>query len=102
VGVVLFCYGARINWQVDVHLTRLRQQNAGYQIPIGGWFDAFGVSAPHYWGEMVQWMGFAFAANGSIAAVPLSLASNLLRCCHHVYQQLKVSVKHQAVIPYLW
>jgi hypothetical protein len=110
VGAVLFCYGARINWQVDAHLTRLRQQSAGYQIPVGGWFDAFGLSAPHYWGEMVQWMGFAVAANFSTAAVSFVIftASNLIPrgVAHHAWYRQhfgdKYPVQRKAVIPYIW
>jgi hypothetical protein len=110
VGVVLFLFGARINWQVDAHLTRLRQQSAGYQIPVGGWFDGFGVSAPHYWGEMVQWMGFAVAANFSTAAVSFVIftASNLIPrgVAHHAwYQQYfgdNYPMQRKAVIPYIW
>jgi hypothetical protein len=107
-GVVLFFYGARINWQVDAHLTRLRRQSVGYQIPVGGWFDL--VSAPHYGGEIVQWMGFAVAANASTAAVSFvvfTMANLIPRgVAHHAWYQQhfgdKYPVQRKAVIPYVW
>lgn len=109
-GVALFFYGTRINWQVDAHLTRLRQQSAGYQIPVGGWFDRLAVSAPHYWGEIVQWTGFAFAANDNTAAVSFVIftMANLIPrgvVQHAWYQQHfgeKYPIQRKAVIPYIW
>lgn len=106
-GVALFCYGVRINWQVDHHLSRLRQQGAGYQVPVTGWFEY--VSAPHYLGEILQWTGFAIAA-GNVAALSFCIftASNLIPrgVAHHAWYQQEFGDKYpsqrRAVIPYLW
>ena len=65
-GLVLFVTGYRINRWADRVLTRLRAPGeTGYKIPRGGLYEL--VSCPNYFGELLQWTGFALAA-GSLAA----------------------------------
>lgn len=60
VGVALFLTGFIVNLQADTILMRLRGPGeSGYKIPTGGLYRW--VSCPNYFGEMVEWCGFALA-----------------------------------------
>jgi steroid 5-alpha reductase family enzyme len=108
-GLALFGYGARLNWHTDRYLSRLRQRSKGYQIPVGGWFDW--ISAPHYFGEILQWTGFWIACgnrNKAAASFAIYTASNLIPrgVAHHVWYRQHFGDKYpsnrRAVIPFLW
>lgn len=58
-GALLFVVGAAINVRADTALLRLRREG-GYAIPRGGLFEL--VTSPNYFGELVEWTGFALAA----------------------------------------
>lgn len=61
VGVALFLVGFAINQQSDEILRTLRAPGEqGYKIPRGGLYRF--VSMPNYFGELVEWSGFALAA----------------------------------------
>ena len=61
VGVTLFAAGFVLNLHSDHVLRSLRAPGEmGYRIPFGGGFEY--VSAPNYLGEIVEWVGFALAA----------------------------------------
>lgn len=58
IGSILFITGVAINWQSDNLLIRLRKPGeTGYKIPHGGFFRW--VSFPNYFGEIIEWTGFA-------------------------------------------
>ena len=58
VGMALFIVGFAINIQSDNILINLRTPGeTAYKIPRGGFFRF--VSCPHYFGEMLEWAGFA-------------------------------------------
>lgn len=78
VGVVLFAAGYAINHQSDAILRNLRKPGeSGYKIPYGGLYRW--VSSPNYFGELVEWTGFALAAWTVPAAVFVFFtASNLV------------------------
>ena len=60
-GVALFLAGFAINLHADGVLRHLRRPGeSGYRIPHGGAFRW--VSAANYFGELVEWTGFALAA----------------------------------------
>jgi steroid 5-alpha reductase family enzyme len=60
-GVALFLVGFAINQHADEVLRKLRgPSEQGYKIPEGGLYRF--VSAPNYFGELVEWSGFALAA----------------------------------------
>jgi len=60
-GVALFLVGFGINQHADHVLRTLRAPGeSGYKIPQGGLYRF--VSAPNYFGELLEWSGFALAA----------------------------------------
>ena len=59
-GVALFFFGMIINIKSDDILFSLRDDGStGYKIPRGGLFEK--VSSPNYFGEIIEWFGFAIA-----------------------------------------
>jgi 3-oxo-5-alpha-steroid 4-dehydrogenase 1 len=57
-GIAIFIIGYIINQYHDRILIRLRISNTkGYQIPQGGLFRY--ISCPNFWGEIIEWAGFA-------------------------------------------
>jgi len=61
VGVILFIAGFGINYHSDAVLRNLRKpgETLEYKIPYGGAFNF--VTAANYFGEIVEWGGFALA-----------------------------------------
>jgi steroid 5-alpha reductase family enzyme len=58
VGLALFLAGLAVNLHSDSVLRGLRAGGGtGYHIPHGGLFAL--LSAPHYTGECIEWIGFA-------------------------------------------
>ncbi len=57
-GIVLFLTGMAINIWSDEKLIHIRKSSSnGYQIPSGGLFSL--ISCPNFFGEMMEWLGFA-------------------------------------------
>lgn len=83
-GLVLFVTGFFINNKADTMLINLRKPGeTGYKIPKGFLFDY--ISCPNLFGEMVEWLGFAFMV-WNLAGVSFLVwtVSNLLpRALHH-------------------
>lgn len=66
IGLILFLLGAIINIYSDEILMRIkRNAGNGYKIPRGGLFNY--ISCPNYFGEMIEWLGFALMANNLAA-----------------------------------
>ncbi len=106
VGVLVFAIGYAINHQSDAILRNLRKPGeSGYKIPHGGFYRW--VSSPNYFGELVEWTGFALAAWTVPAAVFVFFtASNLVPRAfsnHRWYlEQFSDYPKdRRALIPYL-
>lgn len=59
IGVVIFLVGYYINKRSDITLRGLRKASNGgrYQIPYGGLYNR--VSCPNYFGEIMEWIGWA-------------------------------------------
>jgi 3-oxo-5-alpha-steroid 4-dehydrogenase 1 len=64
-GIVLFLIGMAINMHSDHILRNLRKPgDKGYYIPRGGMFEY--VSGANFFGEIVEWTGFAVASNSIV------------------------------------
>lgn len=62
VGVAVFFFGWSVNHHADAVLRNLRKPGeSGYEIPYGGFYRW--ISCPNYFGEIVEWVGFAIAAS---------------------------------------
>ena len=60
IGTLLFITGFVINRWADNSLHRLRQRGeTGYKIPYGGLYRC--ISCPNYFGEILEWIGWAIA-----------------------------------------
>ncbi|VDN17371.1 unnamed protein product [Gongylonema pulchrum] len=60
-GTVLYVSGMIINISSDLILRNLRQDGtSGYKIPRGGFFEY--VSGANFFGEFVEWLGYAIFA----------------------------------------
>jgi 3-oxo-5-alpha-steroid 4-dehydrogenase 1 len=58
IGLVVFFSGMTINWKADYIVRHLRKPGeTGHKIPYGGMFRY--VSSASYFGEIVEWTGFA-------------------------------------------
>eukprot|EP00127_Corallochytrium_limacisporum_P004917 Clim_evm61s191 gene=Clim_evmTU61s191 len=106
IGTITFFVGMAINIHADYHLINLRfYSSADYGIPKGGMFEY--VSGANYFGEIVEWMGYAICA-GTLpaAAFAIFVAANLAPRAvqHHDYYRRKFSTypRHRkALIPAL-
>ncbi|XP_078694369.1 3-oxo-5-alpha-steroid 4-dehydrogenase 1-like [Branchiostoma floridae x Branchiostoma belcheri] len=106
VGMVLFLAGMAINLHADHILRNLRKPGeTGYKIPQGGMFTY--VSGANYFGEIVEWTGFAIAC-WSLPAVAFAVftASNIgpRAYGHHKWYLQKFDNyprSRKAVIPFL-
>ena len=57
VGILFFIIGVFINIRSDEILFSLRKNNDGYKIPKGFMYNY--ISCPNYFGEIIEWLGFA-------------------------------------------
>jgi len=61
IGVIIFVAGFVINQYHDKILLKLRKKSSkGYRIPKGGLFKY--ISCPNFFGEIIEWGGFALLA----------------------------------------
>ena len=61
IGFAVFAIGMFINWQADYIIRHLRKEgDTRHYIPKGGMFRY--VSSANYFGEIVEWTGFAIAS----------------------------------------
>ncbi|KAI9556417.1 hypothetical protein GHT06_016205 [Daphnia sinensis] len=83
-GLIIFCVGLAINVHSDQLLIHLRKPGeTGYKIPVGGMFDY--VTGGNFFGEIIEWAGFAIASCNSPSAIfALFTACYLgMRAWHH-------------------
>jgi protein-S-isoprenylcysteine O-methyltransferase Ste14 len=106
-GASLFFVGLAINWHSDKILLDLRQTvRAGeYGIPRGGLFRF--VSCPNYFGEIIEWIGWA-VLTGSLAGAVFAVwvVANLLPRAinHHRWYRERFADyprSRKALVPYL-
>jgi 3-oxo-5-alpha-steroid 4-dehydrogenase 1 len=106
-GVALYALGSFWNHQSDAILRGLRKPGeTGYRVPHGGLYRF--ISAPNYFGEVVEWLGFALAAFTPAAAIFAAFtAANLLPrgVSHHRWYRERFPdypKERRAVIPFVW
>jgi 3-oxo-5-alpha-steroid 4-dehydrogenase 1 len=105
-GITIFLLGFYLNQQSDSTLRNLRKPGErDYKIPRGGAFEY--ISAPHFLGEIIEWLGYAIAVNHTSAyAFVLFTMSNLIprSLSHHkwYHDNFKDYPKNRkAIIPFL-
>ncbi len=106
-GLLLFMAGVVINMQSDQILLNLRAPGeTGYKIPCGGLYRW--VSCPNYFGEILEWTGWAIATWSLPGAVfAFWTAANLIpraRTHHRWYHQhfTEYPPERKAVLPFLF
>ena len=106
-GVALFAGGFALNVHSDHVLRALRAPGeSGYKIPLGGGFTW--VTAPNYLGEIVEWIGFAVAAQtlAAWAFAVFTLANLAPRAlAHHRWYHERFPDyprQRRALVPFLW
>ena len=57
IGAIILLGGVYINVTADNILIKLKSKNEGYIIPNGKLYKY--ISCPNYFGEMLEWLGFA-------------------------------------------
>lgn len=105
-GALLFLAGMTINILADEYLIHLRKNRAnGYQIPYGGLFNK--ISCPNFFGEILEWFGFALLC-WSLPALSFFVwtVSNLVPRAldHHRWYKKQFPdypANRKAVFPYL-
>lgn len=105
-GVGLFAGGYAINRWADAVLRNLRKPGEkGYRIPRGGLYER--ISSPNYFGEMIEWLGWAVATWSlpGLAFFVFTVANLLPRAVsHHRWYQRTFPdypKKRKAAIPFL-
>lgn len=107
-GVALWALGLWVNLHADHVLRMLRKPGeTGYRIPHGGAFTL--VSGANYFGEIVEWCGYAMASGGALPAVAFAFftfANTAPRAHHHhLWYREKFEDyprERRAVIPFIW
>lgn len=107
IGVAIFATGLGINQWADGVLRNLRKPGeTGYKIPRGGLYER--ISAPNYFGEILEWVGWAVAtwslAGLSFAVFTLTNLAPRARTNHRWYQETFPDYPKQrrALIPFVW
>jgi hypothetical protein len=106
-GVALFAGGFALNVHSDHLLRALRAPGeSGYRIPFGGGFTW--VTAPNYLGEIVEWIGFALAAQTlaawAFAAFTVANLAPRALAHHRWYRERFPDYPRQrrVLVPFLW
>jgi protein-S-isoprenylcysteine O-methyltransferase Ste14 len=125
-GLLIFYVGMWINIATDSYLTNLKTFNSTkrkkngnhdkdgvshspeeYVIPQGLTFRWLNVSAPHYFGELLQWIGYAVVCDYTIASISFVCftAGNLIprAITHHEWYRQRFGEQYpstrKAIIP---
>ncbi len=106
-GLLIFMAGFIINRQADRTLRGIREHGeSAYAVPKGGMYRW--ISCPNYFGEIVEWIGWAIAT-WSLAGLAFALwtAANLApraRSHHQWYRESFADYpdERKALVPRLW
>ncbi len=103
-GLIIFIIGFYINISSDNILIKLRTKQKGYVIPKGKLFNY--VSCPNFFGEIIEWLGFAIMTlnPGSLSFLIWTICNLIPRSiAHHKWYQDNFEnypKKRKAVVPY--
>jgi len=105
-GAICFVTGFAINQHADAVLMKLRKPGeSGYKIPHGGLYRF--ITCPNYFGEILEWTGFAIAS-WSLPGLAFALytAANLAprAISHHKWYREKFAdypTARKAIIPFV-
>jgi len=102
-GLIIFIIGFYINVSSDNILIKLRTNQKGYVIPKGKLFNY--VSCPNFFGEIIEWLGFAIMTlnPGSLSFLIWTICNLIPRSkAHHKWYQDNFEnypKKRKAVVP---
>lgn len=107
IGVSMFLIGWGINLWADHKILNLRKPgDTHYVMPKGGLFNY--LSSPNLFGEIIEWIGFAIAAN-HLAAYGFAIwtCANLIPRCRDHYNWSKTHFENyptdrKILIPFIW
>ncbi|XP_060607989.1 uncharacterized protein LOC132760109 isoform X1 [Ruditapes philippinarum] len=111
IGILLYVLGYIINRWADHKLRSLRETKGedgctGYYIPYGGLFEL--ITCPNYFGELVEWLGWALAT-WSLAGLVWALfsAATFIPRSWHNHNWYKQQFEHyppnrKALIPWVY
>jgi protein-S-isoprenylcysteine O-methyltransferase Ste14 len=106
-GLALFGFGMAINLHSDHVLRGLRRPGeTGYAVPHGGFYRW--VSSPNYLGEILEWVGFALAAQTlagwAFAAFTVANLGPRALANHRWYRARfpDYPAGRRALIPFVW
>lgn len=107
VGALLFALGFAINQHADWVLMNLRKPGeTGYKIPRGGLYTY--ITCPNYFGELLEWTGFAIASWSlpGLAFAVYTFANLAPRARdHHRWYKEKFAdypSERRALFPFVW
>ena len=103
IGLSIFLTGIVINIHSDKILLKISKEKKGYQIPYGGFYKW--LSSPNYFGEIIEWIGWAimtWSLSGFVFALwtTFNLLPRALK--HHSWYKEKFNnypKERKAIIP---
>lgn len=107
IGTLLFFTGMGINWQSDYIVRHLRKPgDTNHYLPKGGMFNY--VTSANYFGEIIEWCGFAiltWSASGAVFA--WWTIANLVPRANTIYRKYQVMFgnkleKRKRVFPFIY
>ena len=107
-GILLFLTGMAINWHSDHVIRHLRQPgDTRHYLPQKGMYRF--VTSANYFGEILEWTGFAIVAATPVSWVfPLWTAANLVPRAHAIYNRYRDEFgrealgKRKRIIPFIY
>ena len=107
-GILLFLVGMGINLHSDHVIRHLRKpSDTGHYLPQKGMYRF--VTSANYFGEIVEWTGFAIAAATPAAWVfPLWTVANLVPRAHAIYNRYREEFgegalgKRKRIVPFVY
>jgi 3-oxo-5-alpha-steroid 4-dehydrogenase 1 len=97
VGIIVFLFGMIVNWHSDYVIRHLRQPgDTRHFLPQAGFYRY--VTSANYFGELVEWIGFAIAAANPAAWVfALWTGANLIPRAHAIHRKYHEEFGDEAV-----